>query len=545
MIWDLLFVDGPRANRALHVHDGSGWTRRPWADVIADGEFYAGGLRQRGVQPGDIVGAILTNSYDAVAGLLGIWLAGGVVASLPVPARGMDGQLYAAQIRDLAQSFDAPFVLSDATVARALGSDTGDRSRPVLAWQTVRGSSRLSSPSPGRDETVFIQYSSGTTSTPKGCMLSARAIGAQIDLSTAMLKAGHGVETVASWLPLSHDMGLFGCLVPSLAYGADLLLSSPERFLSNPRSWFGDCADGGATITAGPDSALRLAARMTERGGLPSHRLNLAHVVIGAEPIHPKTLDAAVAAYGPVGLKPSTFMCAYGMAEATLAVTAIGAEEEPRAVHVDGGALSEGRIEIVEADIVGATPVVSVGRAQKGVSVFVAERNRASEVRVRSTSLASGYHQDPELTASRFVEGELLTGDLGFMWDGDLYVVSRLDDMIPVNGRNVYATEMEIAIASLEKIRSGCCTVVDVPGEGRTRLVALAELTDESCDFERVSVEMSRLATRSAGVRLDECIFLARGGLPKTPSGKSQRYRSRLLARSEAPGILARVALDQ
>jgi fatty-acyl-CoA synthase len=543
-LWDSLYVEGPRSARALTVYGAGESQRTPWPEVISQAETSADGLRRRGVRGGDIVGTVLTNSGDAVAGLLGIWLAGAVVASLPVPARGMDLPQYATQVLALAQNFDAPFLLSDDPIADALNAAGAGERRGVLGWSEVRGPGRLSDAPPGGEEIAFIQYSSGSTSAPKGCMLSARAIEAQLDLILTMLDAAPDREVVVSWLPLSHDMGLFGCLLPSCARGADLFLSSPERFLKSPRSWFRDCIDTAATITAGPNSGLRLATRAT-RSIDGSQRLCLNHIVVGAEQIQPETLDAALETFGCVGLTPSVFMCAYGLAEATLAVTAIDKDESPSDLSVDGFALADGVVRAAAPGTAGATRITSVGRPRQGVSVSLSPQTDDSlaEIRIRSKSLASGYFKDPEQTRARFVEGELLSGDLGFMRDGQLYVVGRMDDMISVNGRNVYAAEVESELASLGPIRRGCCTIVDVPLRGQTRLVALAELSDESTDLPRLAAEMSNLASRAAGVRLDECLFLAKGSLPKTPSGKTQRYRSRALATQSGASLLARIAL--
>jgi acyl-CoA synthetase (AMP-forming)/AMP-acid ligase II len=543
-LWDSLYVEGPRAARALTVYDADERQRMLWPEVISQAETYADGLRRRGVRGGDVVGAVLTNSGDAVAGLLGIWLAGAVVASLPVPARGMELPQYANQVLELARSFDAPFLLSDGPIADALNAAGAEGSRSVLGWSEVRGSGRLSDAPPTGEEIAFIQYSSGSTSAPKGCMLSARAIEAQLDLILTMLDAAPTGEVAVSWLPLSHDMGLFGCLLPACAAGADLFLSSPERFLRAPRSWFRDCIDTGATVTAGPNSALRLAARAT-RSVEGSRRLRLNHIVVGAERIQPQTLEAVLERFGGVGLTPSTFMCAYGMAEATLAVTVIDKDEAPSDLTVDGFALADGIVKDASLGADGATRITSVGRPPAGVSVSLGPEaaDSLAEIRVRSDSLASGYFKDPEQTRARFSEGELLTGDLGFMRDDQLYVVGRLDDMISVGGRNVYAAEVESALASLGAIRRGCCTIVDVAQQGHTKLVALAELSDDSTDLPRLAAEMSKLASRAAGVRLDECLFLAKGSLPKTPSGKTQRYRSRALATQSGSGLLARIAL--
>jgi fatty-acyl-CoA synthase len=541
--WDALFVDEGAWSHHLSVPDGSGWRQIPWHDVVREAESYAHGLRSRGVGAGDVVGTVLTNSPEAVSGLLGIWLAGGVAASMPVPARGMDLPEYTAQLLAMTNDFHDALILTDDAIAAILDGAAGGAGL-VRGWSEVRGAGRLADAPPTGEELAFLQYSSGSTSAPKGCMLSADAIAAQIAMIIEMLDATPCDEIAVSWLPLSHDMGLFGVVLPACAYGGDLFLSSPERFLRSPGSWFDDCMETGARMTAGPDSALRLAARAagTTRGAAP---LRLDHLIVGAEPIHTATLEAATTAYADAGLTADVFIPAYGMAEATLAVTAIGRDEGPTAIAVAGEALAAGIVEVSEDEGPDSVSIVSVGRALGDVEVTLADGppDALAEIQVRSPSLADGYFGDAERTARHFADGAFMSGDLGFLHDGELYVVGRLDDMISVNGKNVYATEVESAMTSLGAIRKGCCTIVDVRQREGAALVALAEVADDSTDLRRLAAEMSQVATRVAGVRLDECLFLPKGGLPKTPSGKVQRYRSRRLAMQVEVGEGSRVAL--
>lgn len=510
-----------------------------WGEVIRAAESIAGGLRARGVGSGDVVGTVLTNDPDAVAGILGIWLAGAAVASLPVPSRGMDLSTYTRQLGKLAQSFSAPFLLVDGRFAPLLSESIAT---DVLAWRQVYGSRALAGDPPDPDALAFVQYSSGSTSVPKGCMLTASAIGAQLDLIREMTGSARGEETVASWLPLSHDMGLFGCLLFAWAHSCTLVMSSPERFMQAPRTWMSDCAESAATLTAGTNLALRLAARAGRSTRQPK-ALNLRVCVVGAERVEQPTLSAISEIYGPAGLNASVLMPAYGLAEATLAVTATGVCEVPQVLTVDAGALADGVVREIDPEQPHATSLVSAGHPCRGVSVRAGDSTQLAEIRVRSPSLAHGYHNDPEHTGARFVGDELLTGDLGFLSDGQLFVVGRLDDILQVGGRNVYAAEIESVVSRLAGVRAGCCVIVSVSGQVGTSLVALAEVGDGDSDFVALAADVAQVAVRTAGVRLDECLFLTKGTLPKTPSGKIQRYRAHTLVGEADFEPLARVSL--
>jgi fatty-acyl-CoA synthase len=528
---------------ALHAWDGDGFERIPWSRIVAEAQRVAVGLKGAGVEPGTPVATVLTNSPQTVTGLLGVWLAGGAVASLPVPARAMKVEEYTAQIAGLSHHVGSPLLVLDEKILQFLPEELGQE-LPIRTWDSLPADGPLDPSPPGDDELAFVQYSSGSTSMPKGCMLTTRAIGNQLEIIGDMVNTVPGEETVSSWLPLSHDMGVFGCLLFAWAHDHDLALSSPERFMYDPRTWFGDCADFGATLSAGPPSALHVAAR-AQRTVKQMGELVLRGCVIGAERIPWSTLEAATAAFAPHGLKPSAWLPAYGLAEATLVVSVTGLDEEPSRIHLDGDALSEGEIELVDAGHEGATAMVSVGRPCDGVEVRLSEPGRLSELLVRSTSLFTGYFGQPELTAEQLVDGELATGDLGFEHDGQLYVVGRADDLLSVRGRNIYAREIEAAVDALEEVRSGCSTIVDVEDgyQGRARLVMLVELKDEEADCRRLAKDASKLAKGKAGVWLDECVFLAKGVLPKTPSGKIQRFRCRHLVATDTLEPIERVPL--
>jgi acyl-CoA synthetase (AMP-forming)/AMP-acid ligase II len=169
--------------------------------------------------------------------------------------------------------------------------------------------------------------------------------------------------------------------------------------------------------------------------------------------------------------------------------------------------------------------------------------NAAGEIHVRSPALALGYLNDPVTTRERFHEGELRTGDLGFLHEGELYVHGRGDDMINCGGRNIWARDIEAAISASLPVRPGTCALVDVHDPDGQRLVMVTEPASANTDFTQLARSASRVAYEVAGVTLHECLVVAPGTVPKTPSGKIQRFRCRALTRSDAISPLARVAM--
>ncbi|AXK36283.1 AMP-binding enzyme [Streptomyces armeniacus] len=529
------------ARGVLHAWSGDEFEHLPWREVARDAHGMAARLREAGVRPGTPVACVLTNTPDTVRGLLAVWLAGGTAASLPLPTRGQSAEAYGEQLVALSARLEPVLLLVDdelvTLVPRELAAQV-----PVRGWASLRGGGSLEPSPPGRDEPAFIQYSSGSTSTPKGCELTTGAIERQMEIILELTGGRPGADTVVSWLPLSHDMGMFGCLLYSWVYDFDLVLSTPERFGMAPRTWFRDMSEYEATMTAGTSTAVHLAARAQGNGSLP-RELRLRAAVIGAERVDGDTLRAATEKFRPFGLSDTAFQPAYGMAEAALAVTGKPWRQAPRQAAFDRLAFEDGKVVEVASDDPRATRLVSNGVALPGVSVRAGDSGQVAQIEVASPSLASGYHRDPERTAERFRDGWLRTGDLGFVHDGELYVTGRLDDMLSVAGRKVYASEIEATVDSLTHIRKGCAAVVDTESSAGVQLVLLAEAMGKPRDFRTLAEAAASAVMDRAGVALAECLFLPRGTLPKTPSGKIQRFRCRSLLQDEQLEPVARVAL--
>lgn len=527
-LWDRLVTAAGSAHSSLYCWTGG---ERPqqarWGEVVRDAERMTAGLRAAGVQPGTRVASVLTNTPEAVRGILGTWLAGGALASLPVPARGMDVTEYVAQITAMCAQLQPAVLLVAGKMLDALPEQLRTRFS-ARSWESVVDTGAVDPCPPEDDEVAFIQYSSGSTSTPKGCMITPRAIAAQLDLLNHLVNGRAGRDRVMSWLPLSHDMGMFGTLLTPWFNDFDLFMSSPERFAMAPRTWFGDLARYQGTITAGPNSALHLATRAysghrtPEQGDLSAMRV----CIVGAERVERQTLRFAHEVFGRFGMREEAFMPAYGLAEGVLAVTATPVDEAPRHVVVDGLALADGDVRPAADEDAAATAVVSGGVPVRGAQLPGLGTDDLGEVRIRSASLAVGYWADPERTASSFVDGTYLTSDIGFMRDGHFYPVGRGDDMLSIAGRKVYAREIERAVDRLDGVRTGCCTLI---GDDQRGLTLVVEVKPSVSDYAELAAQAARLAMAKAAVTLDECVFLGRHSLPKTPNGKIQRHRCRQL----------------
>jgi acyl-CoA synthetase (AMP-forming)/AMP-acid ligase II len=476
------------------------------------------------VGTGATVAAVLTNTRSCVTALFGAWRAGCTVASLPLPARGMPPQVYADQLTRFAAAAGAQTLMVDPEHAAMVE----DATPSVHTFdEALAGGPASSFGDAGR----LVQFTSGSVGTPKGIELTLEAVGAHVLAILAALEPVDG-DASCSWLPLSHDMGLIGQLLSPLGAGAprfghhSLTLMKPETFMASPRSWLRTCSEKAATITVAPNFALELAVRTSRRiGELDLSRLR--SVIVGSEAVRPDTLEQFTDAFAPAGFSRLAFCPAYGLAEATLAVTIVRPDVPWRAIP---------RPEDHSASGDSARPLVSTGTPVAGVEVRVTAPDGAvGTIEFCSPSQLSRYI-GAELRLTD--DGYFVTGDIGVMQDGELFVIGRGDEAIVVAGRNVYPDDIESAVQH-ESIRRGCIAAVAAPDGGLAIVVEPAK-SMTTAELETACRGIRTAVAGQTGCPVATVAFVPRASLPKTPSGKLRRLA---IGKSLAAGddTLARV----
>jgi acyl-CoA synthetase (AMP-forming)/AMP-acid ligase II len=517
--------------------EGVGYQPHTWDEWRRAAERSAVGLRALGARPGVRVAAVLTNAFEVCAAVLGTWLTGATLLSLPTLRRGQSPSDYLAQLRRLCRQADAQLLLLEERFLGMVGAE--DLGTPTAGFAALPRDGALAPEPPGDEEIAFVQYSSGSVSDPKGCMLTLGAISAQERMLERRLGLDSERDVCAMWLPLSHDMGLFGCLLLSWTTGTRLAVGTPERFLRKPLTWMEDLAAFDATIAVAPNFALALTARRA-RTRAPTEPVYLETLVLGGERIEWSTL---LDAHRTLGFDLRAMTPAYGLAEATLAVTMKRRGAPPTVRGVDTEALRAGALLERGADERGALAMVGCGPPMDGVRVRIDGGEAVGRICVASPALTVGYLADKRETRRHIVGGELRTEDLGFVVDGELHVVGRVDDVMLVGGRNIHARDVELAVSDCDGVRTGCATLVDVAAEGSPQLVMVCEPLAGATDLAHLAGALASLTFEAVGVRVEECVFVRQGVLPKTPSGKIQRFRCRRLVESGHDAVLERVAL--
>ncbi len=505
-----------------------------WAALHADARAVAAGLQARGIGPGDHVALLGPTSRPLVTAVQATWLAGATVMVLPLPMRMGSIEELVAQTRARVRHDAAALVLVDEALAPYLDPRPDDP--PMVTLGALRGSAdAFVAPRVDPGRLAILQFTSGSTSEPKGVMLPHRAVCANLDAIIEATDFDPEDDVLVSWLPLYHDMGLVGMLTLPMTTGCDLALAGPQDFMASPARWVRWMSDFRATASAGPNFAWVLATRALRRlDGLDLSRLRVA--LNGAEPIDASAMDALVEAGARHGLDPGALFPAFGMAEVGIA----GAFPQPgqglRTDLVDGRVLETGRYAAPTTNPAGTNSrrLALLGRPVPGLEMRVVDpetgaglrEREVGELEIRGTSVTSGYYRRPDLSPVTFRDGWLRSGDLAYLVDGELVLCGRIKDVIIVAGRNVFPQDVEKAVGEVEGVRPGNVAAIGVTGRrGTEGVVVVAERRDDAP--AALADHIAERVRNTVGLAPRDVVLVAAGTLPKTSSGKLQRSRCR------------------
>ncbi|RKG94155.1 condensation domain-containing protein [Corallococcus terminator] len=509
-----------------------------------------GGMLQEAGARGERVLLLFPPGLDYLVAFLGCLQAGAVAvpAYPPDPARlartlpRLEALTADAQVRFVL----APSFIRD--MAQGLFEQSGALAR--ASWLAIEDAAHghagaWKAPDTTPDTVAFLQYTSGSTGSPRGVVLTH---GNLLHNSQAIQRCfQHDADSVGViWLPPYHDMGLIGGILQPLFVGFPVVLMSPMDFLARPLRWLQAVSRYRATTSGGPNFAYELCVRKATPEQVAALDLRSWRLAFnGAEPIHPATLERFRDTFAPAGFRPEAMYPCYGLAEGTLIASGKAAALPLlRAFRKD--ALADNEAVPVAATEPGALQLVGCGVRLPDQELLIVDPTRrlplpegkVGEVWLRGPSVAQGYWNRPEETAESFqarradapTEGPYLrTGDLGFLREGELFVSGRLKDLIIVRGRNHHPHDLErTAVASHPALRPGCSAAFGVQTHGAERLVLVQEVdTRKAFDATECARGLREAVVREHGVQLDEVVFIEPGSLPKTSSGKVQRRATR------------------
>jgi fatty-acyl-CoA synthase len=512
--------------------DGDDHTTVPWSQLHDEARAMAAGLQARGIRPGDHVGILGPTTRSLVTAIQATWLSGATVVMLPLPMRMASIDAFIAQTRDRFRHADCNTVLIDGQFSEFVVPVDGDP--PFVELGDLPGDgAAYDRPADDPAALAILQFTSGSTSDPKGVMLPHEQICNNLD--GAVEASGlHAGDVLVSWLPLYHDMGLIGLLTIPMTTGFNLVLGAPQDFLAKPIRWMQWISDFGGVCTAGPNFSYVLATRALRRAeGLDLSKMRIA--LNGAEPVDPDSFRAFATEAARFGFDESALFPAFGMAEVCIAGVfprpGVGLETD----LVDIRVLEQERFAATaQSDGRHARELTVLGRPIPGLNIRVVDpasgrecRDReVGELQIHGNSVTTGYYKRPDATAELIVDGWLHTGDLAYMADGAMVMCGRIKDVLIIGGRNIYPQDVEKVVGQIDGIRTG--NVIAFGQEGRNRkqhMVVVAETKlDDVTDLRR---QVNQAVTGEVGVPPRHVVLVPAGTIPKTSSGKLQRSACR------------------
>jgi fatty-acyl-CoA synthase len=560
-----------------------------YRELASAARALAAELVAEGVRPGDPVGVLSPNAPEFFVALFAVTAAGAAACPLPLPFGLRDVGGYGRRLAGIAEGAGMRLVLGssqlDPLVARLTEVLPGVRFRtstvtgPVtsgpVASGPVTGAGPAALPRVTPDDIAIVQFTSGSTAQPKGVLLTHRnvlaglaAISTGIGLGDSAVSGG---DSGGFWLPLFHDMGLFGVLA-GIQAGLPMHLWSPVAFIKSPQRWLREFTESGATISAMPNfgyEMLTAAVSPAEAAELDMTRWRIAFN--GAEPVLQRTVAEFTARFGPAGFRPEAMFPVYGMAEATLAVTFPPLGRAPVFDWVDRAALAAGRAVPVSAEAPGTSPepgaqgvpapgasgaraVAGVGRPVAGMELRVTDPvtgapvpdGAVGEIQIRGASVTSGYLTrgaqaragdlgnagDPGNPSGPSGRGDWLrTGDLAYRRDDEVYVTGRLKEMITVRGANYYPQDVELIARAVPGVFRGNCLAVAgaalAEEGGAEEIVLVAETALTEAAAGQLAADLRRCVAAELGLAAVTVRLVKPRAIPRTSSGKVRRLATR------------------
>ena len=498
----------------------------------------AGGLRERGIGPGDTVALMLPTGLDFLRSFFGTLL----LRAIPVP---IYPPLRLDRLEEYASRQSA--ILANAGVALLV---TIARARPVVsllkpAVPTLRdvvtadelaaSGAAVSGPDGDGSDPAFVQYTSGSTGQPKGVLLTHANLLANIRAIAEGLEI-EPTDVGVSWLPLYHDMGLIGAWLNCLHNGLPLTLMPPTAFLARPERWLWAIHERRATLSAAPNFAYELCARRIPDEKLEGLDLSSWRVALnGAEPVSSGTLERFARRFSAHGFHPEAMTPVYGLAECSVGLAFPPIGRGPRVDRIAREPFQrEGLARKAAAGDAAVLELVSAGRELPEHEIRIVNdagsdvgERVVGRLAFRGPSMTSGYYRNPEATATMTLPGGWLdSGDLAYRADGEIHICGRRKDLIIKAGRNLVPQEIEEAAATVEGVRRGCVVAFGVENAtiGTEALVIVAETrATDPLERERIGSAVTERVAAAVEVPPDEVVLVAPGAVLKTSSGKLRR----------------------
>jgi fatty-acyl-CoA synthase len=555
---DLLILYGENEPNRPHIYlqDEVGEEQKiTYGDLYQNALSVARGLATKGIKMGETVAIMLPTSPEFFYAFMGILLAGGIPVPIYPPFRPDRIGEYAVREASILKNAEVRILITfhrAEILSRLLRVFIPSLKEVLTVLDLSKFNGDFSPRELESESAALIQYTSGSTSDPKGVLLThynllsnIRAYGKAADIKPD--------DVCVSWLPLYHDMGLIGSWLGSFYFGIPATLLSPLMFLNRPEQWLWAIHYHRATVSAGPNFAYELCVRKVNEKDIQGLDLSSWRLALnGAEAINPNTLRRFTKKFAPYGFREETFLPVYGLAESSVALTFPPLNRKPKIDKIKREEFESKHLALpITDEKESALEFVACGVPLEHHAIrIVDDKNnvlpdrQVGNLQFQGPSAMQGYYRNSAASQKIFHQGFWETGDLGYIFEGEIYITGRKKDIIIKAGRNYYPEEIEITTAQVPGVRKGCVVAFGVSDSktGTEKLVVVAETRETNLkERARIREEIIDRLTTALAVPPDHIILVPPNTILKTSSGKLRRssckedYLSHKIGKAKTP----------
>ncbi|KAF0200693.1 MAG: Beta-ketoacyl [Bacteroidetes bacterium] len=514
-----------------YMHENGEISRQTYRELYSEALKLAAGLQHLGIKAGDKIIIATQNNRETITLLWGCFLAGTIPTVLQPPMTFSGYNPAVVKLKNVFDQLEEPYIFFSSELKE---TDTLPAEK-VKYISHLECDGNFMEPKLHPDDLAFVQFSSGSTGDPKGVMLTHNNLMVNMDAIRIGLDLNFPDRT-GNWMPLFHDMGLIGYHLVPLYCSIYQYHTETIDFIKNPGLWLDLMSEARINVTGCPNFGLALVQRFLRRKKtLPDWNFSSMKAMLnGAEPISVQIMNDFVEKLQPFGFRPEAMMPVYGMAEATLAITFTPLMQPSVITAFDSKVLDlENKAIRTDLSDQAARLLSGVGVALNDTEIRIVDAadqpladGLAGQIQLRGPGITKGYFNKPEATEAAFCNGWLRTGDIGFFFEGNLYVSGRHKDIIFKNGRNYFANDLEVMACTLDDISYGkvCFGGTTSAKTGHDKVIAFLAGSPGEKAIETFR-QLRNLLRANLGITVDELVMVKSNEIPKTSSGKLQRYK--------------------
>jgi acyl-CoA synthetase (AMP-forming)/AMP-acid ligase II len=505
-----------------------------YRELLTCAKDITSGLHASGLEPGSMVMIVMTRNEEIIPVLWACFLSGLIPTILQPPVSFTEFNQPAQKIENVYRVLQNPRLILSADLVNGFHSDVIPSKSIIIAEELRSYHDEPFLFNPEGTATAFIQFSSGSTGDPKGIVLTHK----NILTNLAAISVGLDIsdeDVMANWMPLYHDMGLFGFHITPVFAKSNHYLIDPVDFIKKPTLWLDVMDKVRCSITGCPNFGQALLLRYLKNRDEQSWDLgSLKAIVNGAEPISNRIMTEFLTKLSVHRLRKESMMPAYGMAETTLAITFSDLLKEPVVTSFNRSLLQkEGKAVVETKNPSEMLELVGVGKPLNDIEIRVVDDKGNilgdkidGHIQIRGAGITAGYYNNPAETQRSFEKGWLKTGDKGFFFEGNLYITGRVKDIIFVRGQNLYAHDLENLAGKYSDISYGKVIIGGVfnPKKGQDQIILFLVGSANQATCETV-ISLRNFFRETYGITIDVSVPVRSNQVPKTSSGKIQRYK--------------------